>query len=231
MPLRASSAPERPADVTAYLASRPSEEAFRETLREEAQHRVGAMERGTTLIKFNAGKGMFGKKSEQARMVERWLVLNTKLGGPNTELAWGDPKTRKLSTQVRLERSAALAPLDRLHLFESFIRDREREEDTKRRDERAAQRRRERQARDAFKALLDEGEKEGWLHLRALWHEAFSQVEATAEFKAMLDTAGSTARELFEAPNPDSNPKPNPKPDRAGGSWLEGPGGVAAGGL
>ena len=99
---RASSAPERPADVTAYLASRPSEEAFRETLREEAQHRVGAMERGTTLIKFNAGKGMFGKKSDASRMVERWVVLNTKLGGPNTELAWGDPKTKKLSSQVRL---------------------------------------------------------------------------------------------------------------------------------
>ena len=49
------------------------------------------MERGATLIKFNAGKGMFGKKSDASRMVERWVVLNTKLGGPNTELAWGDP--------------------------------------------------------------------------------------------------------------------------------------------
>lgn len=91
-----------PADVTAYLASRPDGAAFRQSQREDAAARIGTMERGATLIKFNAGKGMFGKRSDASRMVERWVVLETKLGGPNTELGWGDPKTRKLSSQVRL---------------------------------------------------------------------------------------------------------------------------------
>lgn len=91
-----------PADVTAYLASRADEATFRETQRQDAQRRIAAMEAGALLIKYNAGKGMFGKRSDASRMVERWVVLNTKLGGPNAELAWGDPKTRKLSSQVRL---------------------------------------------------------------------------------------------------------------------------------
>ena len=89
-------------DVAAYLASRPDEAAFREKLREEGQQRLAAMEAGSILIKFNEGKGMFGRKSDASRMVERWVVLNTKVdfGGP--QLAWGDPKTKKISSQVRL---------------------------------------------------------------------------------------------------------------------------------
>ena len=78
------------------------EAAFREKLREEGQQRLAAMEAGSILIKFNEGKGMFGRKSDASRMVERWVVLNTKVdfGGP--QLAWGDPKTKKISSQVRL---------------------------------------------------------------------------------------------------------------------------------
>merc|ERR1719453_214632 len=39
-----------------------------------------------TLIKFNAGKGMFGKKSDASRMVDRWV----------------EPNTKMITTQVRL---------------------------------------------------------------------------------------------------------------------------------
>ena len=89
-------------DVTQYLALRPSEDEFREMQREEAAKRMAAMEAGSVLVKFNAGKGMFSFKSEASRMVERWVVLNTKMGGPNAELSWGDPKTKKPTTVIKL---------------------------------------------------------------------------------------------------------------------------------
>ena len=106
------------------------EEEFQQHLQKEAVERIAFMEHGSVLVKFNASKGMFGmplqyaarsgchsllgradrpvasmrsgKKSDASRMVERWVVVNNKLGGRNAELSWGDPKTKRMSTTVRL---------------------------------------------------------------------------------------------------------------------------------
>jgi len=70
----------------------------------------------------------------------------------------------------------ALDNLDQLHVFETYVRDMEREEDNQKREERTAEKRKARKCRDAFKEVLARGEKEGWLHCRSLWHEVFSEV-------------------------------------------------------
>jgi hypothetical protein len=92
------------ADVSKQLLQSGDEEeaAFCGRLTAEAPSRLAAMEGGCVMVKFNAAKGMFGLRSEASRMVERLVVLSGGSEPSLAELCWGDPKTGKLTTQIRL---------------------------------------------------------------------------------------------------------------------------------
>jgi len=93
-----------------------------------------------------------------------------------TEAITGETKWKEGKELLKEDAEwGALDQLDQLEVYRHHVRNREREDDLKRREERSSQRRKERQARDGFKALLVQGEKEEWLHLRALWHEAYPE--------------------------------------------------------
>lgn len=96
------------------------------------------------------------------------------------------------------EEWAELSKLDQLECFQQYVRDEEKEVDERRRKDRATERRKDRQVRDAFKSLLDTMQKDQMIHARTVWHKILPQVKDSEEFKNMLETGGSTARELFE---------------------------------
>ena len=85
-------------EVARYLASRMSVDAYQRREETAVTQRLFAMQRGGVLYKYNQGKGMFGNKSEGTRINPRWAQLNQ----AQTELQWGDLKTRKLNSSLRL---------------------------------------------------------------------------------------------------------------------------------
>lgn len=114
--------------------------------------------------------------------------------GVSGETKWKDVKDFMKDEEEWNE----LSKLDQINVFDQFVRDWERERDDKKRKERNDERRRERQLRDDFKELLNQGEKEEWVHARSLWYMALPKVQDSKEFKELMETNGSTPRELFE---------------------------------
>jgi hypothetical protein len=84
------------AEAQAYLADRIPADAFNKRLELQDSQAIYAMQRGMVLFKYNAGKGLFGKKSDGARIVPRFVQLNSS----RTEIEWGDVKTRKMTSSL-----------------------------------------------------------------------------------------------------------------------------------
>ena len=63
------------AEAQAYLADRIPADAFNKRLELQDSQAIYAMQRGMVLFKYNAGKGLFGKKSDGARIVPRFVQV------------------------------------------------------------------------------------------------------------------------------------------------------------
>ena len=63
------------AEAKAYLADRIPADAFNKRLELQDSQAIYAMQRGMVLFKYNAGKGLFGKKSDGARIVPRFVQV------------------------------------------------------------------------------------------------------------------------------------------------------------
>ena len=103
-------------EVARYLSSRMSVDAFQRREETAVTQRLFAMQRGGVLYKYNQGKGVFGNRSEGTRINPRWAQLNQ----AQTELQWGDLKTRKLNSSLRLTDVSKIEFGHSSEVFKSF---------------------------------------------------------------------------------------------------------------
>ncbi|MED6197708.1 hypothetical protein PIB30_059195 [Stylosanthes scabra] len=104
--------------------------------------------------------------------------------------------------QDRLEdddRYLRLEKIDRLLVFQDYIRELEKEEEEQKRVQKERVRRGERKNRDAFRKLLEENVAAGILNAKTQWREYCLKVRDLPQYQAVSsNTSGSTPKDLFE---------------------------------
>ncbi|CAL5064829.1 unnamed protein product [Urochloa decumbens] len=97
------------------------------------------------------------------------------------------------------ERCSRLEKIDRLHIFQEYIRHLEREEEEQKRIQKEQVRRQERKNRDGFRKMLEEHVSDGTLTARTRWRDYCSQIKESQAYLAVAsNTSGSTPKELFD---------------------------------
>ncbi|KAK3238699.1 hypothetical protein CYMTET_51308, partial [Cymbomonas tetramitiformis] len=89
--------------------------------------------------------------------------------------------------------------VDRLEVFQEYIRDLERNEVEQKQLEKESRRRQERKNRDAFTAFLKEQQENGLINARTTWREYLPLIKKEDAYEALYsNTTGSKPRDLFE---------------------------------
>ncbi|XP_078442394.1 pre-mRNA-processing protein 40A [Wolffia australiana] len=97
------------------------------------------------------------------------------------------------------ERCSRLEKIDRLEIFQEYIRDLEKQEEEQRRIQKEQLRRAERKNRDEFRKLLEEHVAAGILTARTHWRDYCLKVKELPQYIAVSsNTSGSTPKDLFE---------------------------------
>ncbi|PON65555.1 WW domain containing protein [Parasponia andersonii] len=97
------------------------------------------------------------------------------------------------------ERYLLLEKLDRLLIFQDYIRDLEKEEEEQKKIQKEHLRRVERKNRDEFRKLMEEHIDAGTLTARTHWRDYCLKVKDLPQYQAVAsNTSGSTPKELFE---------------------------------
>lgn len=97
------------------------------------------------------------------------------------------------------ERCLRLEKIQRLFVFQEYIRDLEKEEEEERKIQKERLRRAERKNRDEFRKLMDEHVAAGTLTAKTHWRDYCMKVkDSTAYLAVSSNTSGSTPKDLFE---------------------------------
>ncbi|XP_010273523.1 PREDICTED: pre-mRNA-processing protein 40A [Nelumbo nucifera] len=97
------------------------------------------------------------------------------------------------------ERCSRLEKIDRLEIFQEYIRDLEKEEEEQRKIQKEQLRRAERKNRDEFRKLMEEHVTAGTLTAKTHWRDYCMKVKDLPAYVAVSsNTSGSTPKDLFE---------------------------------
>ncbi|KAJ0024473.1 hypothetical protein Pint_08612 [Pistacia integerrima] len=97
------------------------------------------------------------------------------------------------------ERCSRLEKLDRLLIFQDYIRDLEKEEEEQKKIQKEQLRRTERKNRDAYRNMMEEHVAEGILTAKTHWRDYCLKVKDFPQYHAVAsNTSGSTPKDLFE---------------------------------
>lgn len=97
------------------------------------------------------------------------------------------------------ERCSRLEKIDRLEIFQEYIRDLEKEEEEERKLRMEEQRKTERKNRDEFRKLMEEHIMAGIITAKTHWRDYCSKVKDVPAYIAVSsNTSGATAKDLFE---------------------------------
>ncbi|CAN0920829.1 Pre-mRNA-processing protein 40A [Linum grandiflorum] len=107
---------------------------------------------------------------------------------------------RKVQEQLEAdERCSRLEKIDRLEIFQDYLRDLEKEEEEQRKIQKEEMRKAERKNRDEFRKLLEEHVAAGAITPKTHWRDYFIKVKDLPAYLAVASNAsGLTAKELFE---------------------------------
>ncbi|XP_071737629.1 pre-mRNA-processing protein 40A [Rutidosis leptorrhynchoides] len=97
------------------------------------------------------------------------------------------------------ERCTRLEKIDRLEIFQEYIRDLEKEEDEQRKIKKEHIKRVERKNRDEFRKMMDEHVVSGTLNAKTQWRDYCQKVKESVAYQAVAsNTSGSTPKDLYE---------------------------------
>ncbi|KAK4742651.1 hypothetical protein SAY87_000652 [Trapa incisa] len=97
------------------------------------------------------------------------------------------------------ERCLRLEKIDRLLIYQDYIRDLERVEEDEKKIQKEQTRRNERKNRDVFRKLMEGHVATGILTAKTHWQDYCLKIRDSAEYEAVAsNTSGSTPRDLFE---------------------------------
>ncbi|SNX87444.1 related to Formin binding protein 3 [Melanopsichium pennsylvanicum] len=142
------------------------------------------------------------EKEEEIRIRKRnmdMLMALLKTFEADVFTRWRDAHRTILESQEYLDdpHLPAMEVSDMLVVFEDLIKGIEKETDVAKRQEMEAKRRKERQNRDAFKALLGNLEREGKIRARSTWGEVFPLIKDHDDFLRAVGQPGSSPLDLF----------------------------------
>ncbi|CAO2203660.1 unnamed protein product [Urochloa humidicola] len=110
--------------------------------------------------------------------------------------------TQWRKVQERLEddeHCSRLKKIDRLDVFQGYIRHLEKEEEEQKRIQKEQVRRQERKNRDAFRKMLEDHAADGTLTARTRWRDYCAQIKESQAYSAVAsNTYGSTPKDLFD---------------------------------
>ncbi|KAM7520910.1 hypothetical protein LguiB_019872 [Lonicera macranthoides] len=111
-----------------------------------------------------------------------------------------DTQWRKVQDRLEDdERCSRLEKIDRLEVFQEYIRDLEKEEDEQRKIKKEQMKRAERRNRDEFRKMMEEHVGAGTLTAKTHWRDYCLKVKDSASYQAVAsNTSGSTPKDLFE---------------------------------
>ncbi|XP_038680859.1 pre-mRNA-processing protein 40A-like isoform X3 [Tripterygium wilfordii] len=97
------------------------------------------------------------------------------------------------------ERCSRLEKIDRLEIFQDYVRDLEKEEEEQRRKQKEDLRKAERKKRDEFRKLMEEHLSAGALTAKTHWRDYYLKVkDLPAYLDVASNTSGPTPKDLFE---------------------------------
>ncbi|XP_061355627.1 pre-mRNA-processing protein 40A-like [Gastrolobium bilobum] len=97
------------------------------------------------------------------------------------------------------ERCSRLEKIDRLEIFQDYLRDLEKEEEEQKKIQKEELRKTERKNRDEFRKLMDEHIASGILTAKTHWRDYYLKVKDLPAYLAVSsNTSGSTPKDLFE---------------------------------
>ncbi|KAK6116019.1 hypothetical protein DH2020_008288 [Rehmannia glutinosa] len=109
-----------------------------------------------------------------------------------------DSQWRKVQDQLEDdERCTRLDKIDRLDIFQDYIRDLEKEEDEQKKRQKEQLRRAEHKNRDAFRKMMEEHIAAGTFTAKTHWRD-YCQKDSEAYEAVASNTSGSTPKDLFE---------------------------------
>ncbi|CAO2165121.1 unnamed protein product [Urochloa humidicola] len=110
--------------------------------------------------------------------------------------------TQWRKVQERLEddeRCSRLEKIDRLDVFQGYIRHLEKEEEEQKQIQKEQVRRQERKNRDGFRKMLEEHVSDGTITARTRWRDYCAQIKKSqAYFAVASNLSGSTPKDLFD---------------------------------
>ncbi|CAI9266373.1 unnamed protein product [Lactuca saligna] len=111
-----------------------------------------------------------------------------------------DTQWRKVQDRLEDdERCSRLDKIDRLEIFQEYIRDLEKEEDEQRKIKKDHIKRVERKNRDEFRKMMEEDVNSGTLTAKTQWRDYCQKVKESVAYQAVAsNTSGSTPKDLFE---------------------------------
>ncbi|KAL6880484.1 hypothetical protein ACP4OV_012049 [Aristida adscensionis] len=142
------------------------------------------------------------RKKEKAKAIEerRKHVAEYRTFLESCDFIKASTQWRKV--QERLEddeRCSRLDKIDRLEIFQEYIRHLEKEEEEQKRVQKEQARRQERKNRDAFRKMLEEHVADGTLNAKTRWRDYCAEIKESHAYLAVAsNTSGSTPKELFE---------------------------------
>ncbi|KAL1529291.1 hypothetical protein AB1Y20_000245 [Prymnesium parvum] len=105
---------------------------------------------------------------------------------------------RQVQAQLDQEEAfRAIEKIDRLQVFEEYIRELEQLEEQQKQKQREATRREERRKRDQFRSLLGSLHEEGKINFKTKWKDVVETLTPTDAYRAAVEQPGSTPAELF----------------------------------
>ncbi|KAM6543363.1 hypothetical protein CsatB_007810 [Cannabis sativa] len=140
------------------------------------------------------------KEKEQAAEEHRQNVAEYRRFLESCEFIKVNSQWRKVQDRLEDdERYLCLEKLDRLLIFQDYIRDLEKEEEEQKKIQKDHLRRVERKNRDEFRKLMEEHIVTGILTARTYWRDYCLKVKDLSQYQAIAsNTSGSTPKDLFE---------------------------------
>ncbi|XP_062098963.1 pre-mRNA-processing protein 40A [Humulus lupulus] len=140
------------------------------------------------------------KEKEQAAEEHRQNVAEYRKFLESCEFIKVNSQWRKVQDRLEDdERYLRLEKLDRLLIFQDYVRDLEKEEEEQKKIQKDHLRRVERKNRDEFRKLMEEHIATGSLTARTYWRDYCLKVKDLSQYQAIAsNTSGSTPKDLFE---------------------------------
>ncbi|KAL5855269.1 hypothetical protein ACOSQ4_005071 [Xanthoceras sorbifolium] len=142
------------------------------------------------------------RQKERAKVLEdrKRYVIEYRQYLESCDFIKANSQWRKVQDRLEAdERCSRLEKMDRLEIFQEYLRDLEKEEEEQRKIQKEELRKAERKNRDEFRKLMEEDVAAGTLTAKTHWRDYCMKVKDLPAYLAVAsNTSGSTPKDLFE---------------------------------